>query len=495
MLAFLSRYRSLPWLLASSCFFLVPIIETLWWLFLPGIVLLLVGLHLAKSRQEAFFGSLLTAAMKAAGASAWVWSTYPFVWLDLEPGFVQLLIIGAYWLIVSVFFGLGLALAWCAYYELGTKFAGAFWLAPAFAGLWVIGEVLGSLSFSVFTLGPGSYINAYFSFGYLGYSVSHLAALYPLAVWGGVYLLTLAAALFGALVYFALVRANARPRYFWTLFLLAAGVLVWRAFTPAQTYQPIGQTIIAIDTNFDTPFVRAEGGQKAKTLALLPAISLALVYEPDFILLPEDARLTLNFGGSEAVLDYLSQFKKDVYLVDTSRFEDERGLIIERGFYYSLADGRVYETDKQYLTPQGEYIPHIIAVLLSLFGHKEFLKEMESDQNYHPGNLKGHQGFPEELPGILFCSESVSPLSVRQIAKERGAPFVLHPISHGRFHEPEILWRQLGEMLRVQSIWNNKVIVEAANMARGRIFYPDGSTGGGRVLAGSAKWRLVEYGL
>jgi hypothetical protein len=57
--------------------------------------------------------------------------------------------------------------------------------------LWVGGEVLGALTFSLYTTGPGSYLTAGFSFGQSGYALAQHELLLGVAVWGSVYALSL----------------------------------------------------------------------------------------------------------------------------------------------------------------------------------------------------------------------------------------------------------------------------------------------------------------
>ncbi|MFW6210102.1 MAG: hypothetical protein ACOC4E_01275, partial [Patescibacteria group bacterium] len=146
----------------------------------------------SPGRSWIFIGWLV-GSTKAAIALGWVWSVYPFTGIPHELGQWELVVIGWYWLSAAVVIGLSfvpLALLmrvlrrWAATYRqqlLGSVVVALGWVGAELAGAWL---------FSLFTLGPGSELNAAFSVGFTGYHLAQHPWLLPIAHGGGVYALS-----------------------------------------------------------------------------------------------------------------------------------------------------------------------------------------------------------------------------------------------------------------------------------------------------------------
>ncbi len=438
-------------------------------------------------------GGLLVGSIKCLGGYSFVWSSYPMSWVVLGP-VSQLIFIFLYWISTAVFMGLGLALMATVFLYICKNYKRLFlW---TFAPLWLLGEILGSFFVSVILLGSGSYLNINIGHGYLGIALANIPVFYPFASIAGLYGLTFAAAAIGSIFYyiFSQKKWSLVKKSFWSVYVVTASVILYVVF-PTATIPTLDQKVIAIDTRFDTTLLSSIDGDRLKAKNEIGAVLAAAKTAPDIILLPEDSRITTYLGGEENALEFLKErIKGDVLIVDTARV-DQFDRAILRAFYYDLGKSKVYKTDKQFLTPQGEYITYAFVVVSRLLGRGEQLKSILENQNYAPGEISDYREFPEGVPGLMFCFESSSVYGLSRVADLREENLVLHPVSHSRFHHPKILWFQLESMLRVQAVYTKKTAVSAGNMALSKIYTPDGRISTGKKILETEFFDLIEYNL
>ncbi len=79
-----------------------------------------------------------------------------------------------------------------------------------------------------------------------------------------------------------------------------------------------------------------------------------------------------------------------------------------------------------------------------------------------------------DIPNILFCFESVSPLAAKSLVRNRPSDFIMHPMSHSWFHDPVVVWRQLDTMLRFQAVYARTPIISVGNEIRGKVYQSNG---------------------
>lgn len=154
---------------------------------------------------------------------------------------------------------------------------------------------------------------------------------------------------------------------------------------------------------------------------------------------------------------------------------------------------KLWQFDKQYLVPQGEYVPTLYGAILYLLGYGDVVARVAQDSSYRPGPLTQTTSLPSYIPGVLFCFESVSPVGVSSLQKNRPLPFVAHPISHAWFHTPHILWQQLDVMLQIKARYSGVPIVSAGNMVAGKLYLPNGEIVDGRVVGTGDRYQLREF--
>jgi apolipoprotein N-acyltransferase len=403
----------------------------------------------------------------------WFWSVYPIDWLPVPPGVIPLVLIGFYWTAAAVFLSVG---AFALYGLLTATRALApravLYLLPVY---WLLGELIGAISFSIFTYGAGATINASFSFGFIGYLLAASDVWLPLARVAGVYGLSVAVAGVGLLVAYMVSR---RP----SVGLVVGSVLVSTLYIPTSSLvSPVVNsettvTVAVVDTAFpnnaaqQTPAVFAEKRQEAIRVAL------ASTPTPDYILLPEDARAfdhTLNAQSLAALLRF--QYPgNDTQIIDSSRVDYQSGAVLQAAVY-DQQTSTILRADKRYLVPQGEFMPTAFAVVLRAVGLGETVKKVARQTSYVVGENTSQADFSSNTPGVLFCFESVSPMGVRTLLRERATlPFVAHPVSHSWFNNTQFLQPQLDTMLRTQAVWNQVPIVSAGSHNRGYLVTPKG---------------------
>lgn len=452
--------------------------------------LLLDAEHSVKSK---LLGSLLSWTIKYLCALFWFWTSYPIDWLAVELGKIQIVLIFTYWFTASLWLGMG-----------GVFFVGVVLLLKRFGSLknnhlyilvpllWVASEIMGSLIFSVITYGPGSEVTAAFSFGYVGYLLGNHEILMQVARLGGVYALTICTV---ALVLPFIVSAKLREN---RAVLLGAIILLYvssfitlgtRSLVDGDSYH-----VVTIDTSFPVDELRSRGSGPVDS-SLGEAVAAALSFEPAYIILPEDSRF---FDQSSPVGTTKARFQlqfndPQVVLIDSGRYNPPgvAGSVLQTYIYNG--DHTVGRVQKRYLVPQGEYMPTLYTSTLSLFGYDHLVERVGESISFRVGLESDQSVLATEVPGVLFCFESVNPIGVRTILREKNdMPFVAHPISHAWFHEPTQLWDQLDTMLRIQAIWNQQYIVSAGGHVAGALYTPEGSIMSPTTIASGDYWTVRE---
>jgi apolipoprotein N-acyltransferase len=239
-------------------------------------------------------------------------------------------------------------------------------------------------------------------------------------------------------------------------------------------------------------------GFTRKTKILEEALTATLPYAADYILLPEDSRYFSSFFGSTTAVALVSQFEfiygsTSAVIIDSGREDLNNGQTVLRAQVFDGRAKTIYQFDKQYLVPQGEYVPYLYGGLMRLLGLKEAVDSISRDSSYSPGNLKQHKSLPTYIPGVLFCFESVRPNGVVTLLKEREFPFIAHPISHGWFHSPTILWQQLDVMLLIQARRTGVSIISAGNMTPGKAYLPTGEIVSGEKILEGNQYVVYRY--
>ena len=416
----------------------------------------------------------------------WFWSVYPIDWFGISLGWFEIVGIGFYWTTAAVWLGSGGALLVYLYRLVKKRLLKfATLLLP---GLWLVSELFGALFFSIVTYGPGASIGTQFSFGFVGYHLAQHGLFVQTSAVAGVYVLT---------IILVALSSSGLHLYHQQKNWVLLGSLVLIFLTSFSTFKDVssekGMTSIAtVDTSISPSYWQTDEGLAKKRSQIEAAYSAAQSTDADYILLPEDARLFDQSLGTSSLKAYLS-FTHDPtspIVIDSGRVE-VGGQSLLRGLLYDPAVQKVTTSHKQYLVPQGEFVPTLYYWLLKSTGLGEVADTMKKSFSYVIGEKQSQEHFEENLPALLFCLESVDPKGVKKILSGRtDVPFVAHAISHGWFNDPVTLWPQLESMLKVQAIWNDVYIVSASNHAAGYTVTPQGNILVPEIVDRGEQWQV-----
>lgn len=465
--------------------------SNLWLLGLVGIALHLSILN--RYQEWQIWGSYLAWTVKFLFVLGFYWTIYPIRWLPLDFGDGELALVALYWLTVSLFVGTS-GLVFGGLYRLVTRVP----TYPSFLRyvllpiLWVTAEVAGSYLLSLFTYGPGSVINGYFSLGYVGLLLAEHQYVLLLAKLGGVYVLSVIAVALGIWLAGFLKRGVPAskllvPITFFAFMLLTSQMTLTIPLAQSET------TIVAvINTDFPIEEAFSRDGiadrQEEQNRALVAAVDTGANY----IVTPEDARFFNQTNGPEQATAYFNfrHADADVVVIDSSRVPGPEGAVLQ-GLVFDSTNNQYFEIHKKYLVPQGEFIPHVYNKLFRLIGFDYLIDELEQLLSYTIGPNVSQTQLPDHIPGVLFCFESSAGTGVRDLFKERPElPFIVHPVSHTWFTEPVSLWSQLESSLQVQAVWNNVSIVSATQHGPSQLFLSNGKILTPREVESGEHWSV-----
>ena len=486
--------KSLIYILIGSVIGVSYISPVLYWFAFLGAFLFLLALAKENKRSATLWGSFVVFTTAFSWSLAWFYSMYPILWLPAEIVNYQITIITAYWLTSSLWQGMAGVFFGFGFWYLYRNYQNKLLLVPAIPILWVLTEILASFSFSVFTIGEHIVPNANFSFGYIGYILANNPITIQFAYLGGVYLMSFVVIFVTTLVW---VFLNIDKSQIKNLIILAVFDTAWIAtlililiFKPTAVETDYQYSVAVIETEFSASVFKSEELFMARQEALSEAIKEAMKLNPTHIVLPEDSRLLdPNFTVPQTKTYLNFAYNYDGVLIDSGRKEYENGSVL-RAMIYDGKANEIYQTDKQYLVPQGEFAPYLYTSLISQFMSKDTLMKIKKQFSYRPGPLVSQAKLPANIPAILFCFESVSPVGVKKITKDREVPFVVHPLSHSWFNEAVIFWHQLDNMLKVQAVWNQVDIVSIANKSQSKIYRKSGHIKIPETVKTGEEWKI-----
>ncbi len=473
------------------------IIPDVWFLGLVSVWYIVHLIFTETSYRKVMVTCFYIWLIKSLLSIIWFWNAYPIGWVEGIGSNAQLALISAYWVTSAVWLASGGALfgavcVWLLRKDVFPHYVFLLLLPP----VWLVAELFSAFVFSICTAGPGAFFQTYFSFGMMGYVLGGT----PLGVWlafvGGVYGLTWLFVTMAVFGYWLIPRVSKSK-------CICLGGVTYLAFSYI-TFTPsfnskTAVTIITIDTEFDARLLSTTEGLALKATTLATAIDEAIKKEPNVILLPEDSRyLSSQYNDlfpSQAMSMFLFTHADTKSLViDSGRYTTETGMTVLRANVFDGVSKRLWQFDKQYLVPQGEFIPHAHGFVLRLLGYSAMVDAVAKNSAYRPGPLLQTSELPDYMPGILFCFESVSPQAVRTLVRARpNLPFIAHPISHAWFHTPTLLWQQQDVMLQLQARFSGVPIVSAGNMTTGKLYLPNGHVVEGVTLESGTRYTLREF--
>ena len=504
LFTWLRYWRSTFWISAIFTGVLLGIgfiFPVLWFLGVIGIALCIKKIQSADSYIETVGFVFTVFTIKALCALSWSWSAYPIEWINFSGSATQISIIFLYWCSGALWLGVGgVIFAVLARASYLTNIYPLFLWYSTIPFFWLLAEVAGAWFFSLMTLGPASVLQSHLSFGFVGYLLGTTAVGIWLAKFSAVYGLTIMMVYLGISCLFIVHVRNRVTLFRIVAVSIVVVVIIIMVISKHDEFktQALPTQIVTINTTFSPMFLSTETGQQQKSELTKRAVKAAVALNPDFILLPEDSRYLQSINPEQNPYQAMAYFQfthqgTNSILIDSGRFELPSGETVLRATVFDGRSKSIYQSDKQYLVPQGEYVPTLYRILMTGLGYGDRIEAIANDSSYEPGPLTKLEGAPDYVPGILFCSESVPPDGVRAIMQQQPVLFIAHPISHGWFHTPSILWQQLDVMLQIQSRYNNVPIVSSGNMVTGKLYLPDGTISAGTVVGTGERFELVQF--
>ena len=462
----------------------------LWWVSLGGLIATLWLLHTPHRYWRTFLLGTMAGTIKTGLALIWFWSVYPIDWIGVPDRFMQVFTISAVWSTVSLSIGLGFGF-FCAVvcFGLYKKRLLTLFCIPL---LLVASELLGSLLFSLYSFGPGSVPIVSFRLCSFGYTLAQPGVFSLGAFFGGVYVLSLLA---GIIAVGLVVALRTKPRNY---FLISAAVLMALYFVPQSYFHTEPTTrVVAINTAFPLQATITEDQRTARDYVFVKAFTAALVSNSEVIVFPEASHALRSLGSPTDVFSFVNVVTTSTPAIIDSQEITEPGTgrhIVEADIYDSRA-GVLAHARKKYLVPSGEFLPYNMARAMKLFGYSEAVDVLEKKMRLASASAKEQEVLSPSLPGVLFCSESVSPLGMRSAARGVNVPVIVHPVSHAWFHSPDILWYQLDLMLRAQVRFVGIPLVQASNMSPPRAYSKYGLPVEGKIIFTDERAVAVQYEL
>lgn len=448
--------------------FLVPI---LWPLALVGLVpLLSVVTNAHCSRWSTFSaGWLAGVVINGFATYAVFWHTLPIDWLGVFLPRIQPLLVLVSWLLPVMSMGLATGL-----FALLVR---ALWKNTwhdicIVTSAWTLSGWLSSILFSIVTLGSGSAVYDHFSLGLMGNLAANNAALLQLAPLGGVYLLSAFFAVSNALLLFTF-RASVRTTR--VVVICAYGMLVVALY---------GAHVYVVES----PTIFPDSGKPLRVVAVAlwekPVLYPSV--EDDRAVVRSVLRLTHHVPNAElVVLPESTGFFRSLaaqgdafswrgVIVDSESSPGPHGKLLSRLEFRFHNDTRepVYSF-KQFLLPDGEYVPYAFRDLISYLGERDVLQTLDAHRSFLRGVSVGPIVISGSPISVLFCNEAMSP-SLYRLEVERGASILVNIASQSWFHSSQIVAKQMENVARIRAAEVRRWYVQSNNLAPALVIDPRG---------------------
>lgn len=471
--------RTLVWVLIGMGLgsgFVFPVV---WPVSILAVTIFLIKIIFISSLKEAVWAGFLVGLFSNLLVFSWVWSIYPIDWVEV-PATLQLTLILLYWLLTAWSIAISVSLFTILVWWLNRK---KEWLGIAVAPIiWLGSEVIGSFLFSLVMYAPEGGIQTKLSFGYVGYLLAEHDWLVVFAKWGGVYMLSFLFVVVSSLL--ALAFLYIKSRYLIVLIGCFLGIGVFTSYTYSLSIPEttINQTFLIVETDFS----QISNGQLSRDeiqFALYKKVFRTVPLDDiDVIAFPEGSNIFSYYPSPLLAQAQVGNFlpeNSNLKLIDSSVIETENGKIV-RSYQFDGATNKLSFQDKSYLVPQGEFWSYWFSGLVRLAFGKEQSDELKVPYSYIASDRSRSAA---DMYPILGCFSSTDPLAVRNIRTDDPAVPIIHTISLGWFHDSTTLERQQNNMLKVQAVWNNRVIISSTNEATSKVYFPNGAVSPVQTLA------------
>ena len=351
----------------------------------------------------------------------------------------------------------------------------------ALPSAWTLLEYARAWGYGLFWSGPGSLGGPHWSFAHLGYVFHDQSALRMLASVGGVYLLSFLIVLFSVAVWRAsLYKRHVDGRKFW-IFALALAVACFALgsylanegkagedFALAQSASSSAKVLL-VTTDFPAAYsqnVKSLEATAVHNAEQLQRLDQALALGPDVVIFPEGSEvssaLLAKFENLPAVTKYFMQATGDrpIVLLDNilSRPEARSRLL-----YVDSKDGLLDYYDKRMIFPGGEYIPHFVRGLASVFGGHDLLKRVETLRVLSAGE-KPDLVVPTRHGKIggLICSGIISTELPANMTRA-GAQMIVVTSSNALFRSNKVILEGNVAMSQLRAVESGRYLLLSTN--------------------------------
>ena len=235
--------------------------------------------------------------------------------------------------------------------------------------------------FSIMTYGPGGTVGVGFSFGMVGYLLGQHELLLQTASLAGVFGMTIAIV---ALAVFGLFLWERQQKMllgvFGVLLLVSSNISI----TDTVTHADEVHTISTVNTEIPRDWWHTATGTAVIRAVQTEAVTAALRTNPDYLILPEDSRFIPQqdqFLQQVFLADLLQGH--DTIMVDSGRTQAD-DQVVQQSVVYDPAAQQTYHSHKNYLVPQGEFLPYFYAFFLHITGNGTAVDFLQNQLAYRP---------------------------------------------------------------------------------------------------------------
>ena len=420
------------------------LVPFLWPLVLCAVVPFLALLR-GKALSRTFFVGVLFGLCHVAIALAWFWFTMPLDWLPQSEGLNTAFVVGVPWIVLACVLALPFGVWAMIVSRLPRNIGYSFWVGCT----WVCAELASAFLYSLLSLSDSTFLGVDFSIHWIGYALAYNGVFLQLAWYGGVFALSFFALCINALLLQFFLREVSLKRGAEIVLIFSVLLAVpWFRFDNKENSLSTTLRVAAVALFIETNHIAAQD---------MMTLQEKLAYEsPDVLLFPEGF-------GVEAL------FKNDMHL--SSKTET---IVSEKVFDSGVRAGRLalvsadrivtHIQDKHFLLPFGEYIPYAYAPFARLLGTTPVAEKIKNEAELYPGAKPRFVPLRHARAGVLFCSESMSPVLYGYTVAQ-GANVLLNTSSYGWFHGSHFVFEKMQSMAQVRAVETDRWYVQASHMA------------------------------
>jgi len=364
--------------------------------------------------------------------------------------------------LMVLFFSSGFALFGWLYTKLKVSLnnKSSFLLVPA---IWMLGEFVRSVVFSICSLGEGGTVGMHWNFGALGLGVATTPMIFASRIVG----------LFGlsflvVLINLAVFQLIRRKFMLYALAIIGACTLVasigYYGYHNSSTNSSQKVGVVHLGPLEDIDYENSLKNQAENV-----SDKVSLVIFPEYSHLFEEERLK---DADQAIVNMLIEGPESRILTTRSIAKDgkETNAIVE----LTPDNKELSSQGKTFLIPGGEYIPYIYKALLVASANYDLIRHHEGQNTVYqsktpikPIHIKGVKY------GVLACSGIIAPEFYRGLVND-GATILVNSASLSTMGMGKEFFDQAYQMARFQAVANSRPLIQSARGEKSYIMNNNG---------------------